>query len=99
MQGIALIHVYLDGSVSLSHGGCEIGQGLNTKLLQVNTVVKFGLSFFSSSPDLKAQVSFFDHQSSVIRFTFSSFFFPRTSRPILIKTWHKAYLGEGDLSL
>ena len=43
MQGNALIHVYLDGSVSLSHGGCEIGQGLNMKLLQVNAVVKFGL--------------------------------------------------------
>ncbi|XP_062598637.1 xanthine dehydrogenase/oxidase-like [Saccostrea cucullata] len=34
-QGNALIHVYLDGSVSLSHGGCEMGQGLNMKLLQI----------------------------------------------------------------
>ena len=34
-QGTALINVYLDGSVLLSHGGCEIGQGLNTKMIQV----------------------------------------------------------------
>ncbi|XP_025022291.1 aldehyde oxidase [Python bivittatus] len=34
-QAAALIHIYLDGSVLLSHGGCEIGQGLYTKMLQV----------------------------------------------------------------
>ncbi|KAB7502685.1 Xanthine dehydrogenase/oxidase [Armadillidium nasatum] len=34
-QGAALIHVYLDGSVLLSHGGVEYGQGLHTKMLQV----------------------------------------------------------------
>lgn len=31
----ALIHVYTDGSVLLSHGGTEMGQGLHTKMLQV----------------------------------------------------------------
>lgn len=35
-QSTALVHVYLDGSVSLSHGGCEMGQGLNMKILQVS---------------------------------------------------------------
>lgn len=34
-QSTALVHVYLDGSVSLSHGGCEIGQGLNMKIQQI----------------------------------------------------------------
>uniref|UniRef100_A0A670YA53 Aldehyde oxidase 1 n=1 Tax=Pseudonaja textilis TaxID=8673 RepID=A0A670YA53_PSETE len=31
----ALVHIYIDGSVLLSHGGCEMGQGINTKMLQV----------------------------------------------------------------
>ncbi|XP_030369374.1 xanthine dehydrogenase [Scaptodrosophila lebanonensis] len=33
-QGGALINIYADGSVLLSHGGVEIGQGLNTKMIQ-----------------------------------------------------------------
>ena len=35
MQGGALLHVYTDGSVLLTHGGMEIGQGLHTKMVQV----------------------------------------------------------------
>ncbi|MBZ3870787.1 Xanthine dehydrogenase/oxidase [Sciurus carolinensis] len=31
----ALIHVYTDGSVLLTHGGTEMGQGLHTKMVQV----------------------------------------------------------------
>uniref|UniRef100_A0A1Y1MI51 xanthine dehydrogenase n=2 Tax=Photinus pyralis TaxID=7054 RepID=A0A1Y1MI51_PHOPY len=31
----ALLHVYLDGSVSLTHSGVEMGQGLHTKMIQV----------------------------------------------------------------
>ncbi|EPY77222.1 aldehyde oxidase structural 2-like protein [Camelus ferus] len=34
-QGAALVHIYLDGSVLVIHGGCELGQGLHTKMIQV----------------------------------------------------------------
>ncbi|CAD5228743.1 unnamed protein product [Bursaphelenchus xylophilus] len=34
-QAGALIHIYKDGSVLVSHGGMEMGQGLHTKILQI----------------------------------------------------------------
>ncbi|KAM9835993.1 aldehyde oxidase 6 [Aulostomus maculatus] len=34
-QGAALVHIYKDGSVLVSHGGTEMGQGIHTKIQQV----------------------------------------------------------------
>ena len=41
-QAGALVHVYTDGSVQLSHGGIEMGQGLYVKVAQV-VADEFGL--------------------------------------------------------
>ncbi|KAJ1982432.1 hypothetical protein H4R34_001725 [Dimargaris verticillata] len=34
-QAAALVHIYTDGSVLLTHGGTEMGQGLHTKMVQI----------------------------------------------------------------
>ncbi len=44
-QARALVHVYTDGSVSISTGAVEMGQGVNTKMLQVAAAI------FSISPN------------------------------------------------
>ena len=55
-QSRALVHVYTDGSVGISTGAVEMGQGVNTKMLQVASHI------FSISPD-KIQV----HSTSTFR--------------------------------
>ena len=35
MQGGALVHVYMDGTVLVTHGGVELGQGIHTKCAMV----------------------------------------------------------------
>ncbi|HVF96614.1 MAG TPA: molybdopterin cofactor-binding domain-containing protein, partial [Flavisolibacter sp.] len=42
-QARALVHVYWDGTVSVSTGAVEMGQGINTKMLQV-AAQSFGIS-------------------------------------------------------
>ncbi len=42
-QAGALVHVYTDGSIEVSHGGTEMGQGLYTKVAQV-VARAFGVS-------------------------------------------------------
>jgi len=44
-QARALIHIYQDGSVGVSTGAIEMGQGVNTKLLQIAS------RFFSIKPE------------------------------------------------
>ncbi len=44
-QGRSLVHVFTDGSVSVTTGAIEMGQGVNTKILQVAAKV------FSISPE------------------------------------------------
>ncbi|WP_026970275.1 xanthine dehydrogenase molybdopterin binding subunit [Aliagarivorans marinus] len=45
-QAGALVHVYTDGSVQVSHGGTEMGQGLHTKIQQI-VAQSLGLDFES----------------------------------------------------
>lgn len=38
-QARSLVHVYTDGSINISTGAVEMGQGVNTKMLQVASVI------------------------------------------------------------
>ena len=54
-QGGALLHVYTDGSVLLTHGGMEMGQGLHTKMVQVCMIIVILPSKFPHSQGLAYQ--------------------------------------------
>lgn len=43
-QGAALVHIYKDGSVLVTHGGTEMGQGVHTKVQQVRNPAGFEAS-------------------------------------------------------
>ncbi len=43
-QAGALLHVYTDGSISINHGGTEMGQGLYTKIAQI-VATTMGVSY------------------------------------------------------
>jgi xanthine dehydrogenase large subunit len=48
-QAGALVHVYADGSVIVNHGGTEMGQGINTKVMQV-VAQELGISLVRVRP-------------------------------------------------
>ncbi|XP_053452272.1 aldehyde oxidase isoform X3 [Nycticebus coucang] len=43
-QAAALVHIYLDGSVLVTHGGIELGQGVHTKMIQAQTAFEESVS-------------------------------------------------------
>lgn len=48
LQAGALVNIYTDGSVLVSHAGVELGQGLDTKMIQVGTNVTFSYHIITS---------------------------------------------------
>lgn len=45
LQAGALVIIYKDGSVLVTHGGTEMGQGLHTKMIQVLSTYKYTLKY------------------------------------------------------
>ena len=50
-QGGALVHLYTDGTVLVTHGGTEMGQGLHTKIAQVGWPRTLALPLHHPNPD------------------------------------------------
>uniref|UniRef100_A0A2K5WHA8 aldehyde oxidase n=1 Tax=Macaca fascicularis TaxID=9541 RepID=A0A2K5WHA8_MACFA len=56
-QAAALVHIYTDGSVLVTHGGNELGQGIHTKMLQVaSRELKIPMSYIHISETSTATV-------------------------------------------
>ncbi|XP_057602270.1 aldehyde oxidase 2 isoform X2 [Hippopotamus amphibius kiboko] len=56
-QAAALVHIYTDGSVLVTHGGNELGQGIHTKMLQVaSRELKIPMSYMHISETSTATV-------------------------------------------
>lgn len=66
-QAGALVLVYADGSVLLSHGGTEMGQGLHTKMIQVGTPVQFKFSHLQNK-NLVNKIEYLTTQALSTRF-------------------------------
>ncbi len=57
-QGSAFVRIYKDGTVLLSHGGIEMGQGLHTKMLQVG--VSYEGLFSAAGRDFPSRIRSLD---------------------------------------
>jgi len=60
----SLVNIYGDGSVVVTHGGCEMGQGLNTKTAQL-VAFELGKVFGNNDGIEMSKIKFADTQTAV----------------------------------